>query len=120
MARNTHHLAGKRQSLIALEVRDPVDDGYGNQVSGEFAEKFQQYAEITYLKGGENVMASRLESHQPAVISVLADEPQMTTVTPDWRVREIDTGILFNVRTITRTPNRAYFEMLCETGVNPG
>ena len=120
MARTAHHLAGKRQSLIAFERRAPVDDGYGNTVSGDFVPVFEQYAEINFLKGGEAVMASRLESRAPAIISVLADDPRMPDVTADWRIRIVETGVLFNIRQITKTPNRAYYEILGETGVNPG
>lgn len=120
MAKAQHHLAGKRQTIIAFEQRDRIDDGYGNRVSGEFVEKFQQYAEINFLRGGETVIAARLESRAPAIISVLADDTRMNSVTPDWRIVVAETGETFNIRTITKTPNRAYFELLCETGVNPG
>lgn len=120
MAKAAHHPAGKRQTRITFEKREAVDDGYGNTVSGDFVGLFDQYAEIAFLRGGETVIASRLESRQPAIISVLADDERLATVTADWRVRVVEDGQLFNIRTITRTPNRAYYEMLCETGVNPG
>ena len=118
MAR-TSHPAGKRDNLIAFEKRTEVDDGYGNTVAGDFEFQFEQYAEVIFLKGGESVIAARLESRQPAVISVLASV-QMQAVTNDWRARDTRSETLFNIRSITQTPNRAYFELLCETGVNEG
>lgn len=118
MARRTHR-AGHRFDLIAFEEREQIDDGYGNTVSGDFTFRFEQHAEVIFLKGSEEVIAARLDSRQPAVISVIVSD-QMETVTPDWRARDTRSGTLFNIRTITKTPNRAYFELLCEIGVNPG
>jgi len=119
MARQ-HHVSGQRYDRVAFEQRDPVDDGYGNTVSGDFVSKFEVYAQISFLKGGEAVMASRLQSRKNSIISVLADDGPMATVNADWRIRHVEDGTLFNIRDITRTPNRAYYEILCESGVNPG
>ena len=120
MAKQTHHTAGQRFDRVAFEQRDPVNDGYGNTISGPFLSKFEAYAQISYLRGGETVMAARLKSHSQAIISVLAAEVPDPGVDETWRVRQVEADTLFNIRTITLTPNRAYYEILAETGVNPG
>lgn len=98
------------------ETHDPDDDG---NTLGEWVEQFRCRAGYIHLRGGENVVASRLQGEHPQVIFVRASR-QARAVTPDWRVRDVRTGIAFNIRDISPTADRAWLDFLCQSGVADG
>lgn len=111
--------AGQLQERVAFDERTALDDGYGNTVSGDFVERFQQAAGYTYLRGDEAVDAARLASRQPIVIRT-RNSVQARAVTPAWQARDVRKGTLFNIRTITTDDSREFLEMLVESGVATG
>lgn len=104
------------------ETNDPHDDG--NYV-GDWVEQFQVAAGFIHLRGGESVLASRLQGQHVQVIFVPASK-QSRSVTTDWRVRDVRsgefdadgrwTGITFNIRDVTPTTDRMWIDFLCESG----
>ena len=113
------------QMRIVFDSPSPVSDGQGGQEDG-WTEEFETDARFTWLRGGETVMASRLEGRQPVVIRVrksgLSD-----AITTDWRIRdtrdgafdssEYWTGPVYNIRSIVPTDDRRWYDITAESGV---
>lgn len=110
--------AGNLDNRIAFESRVTLTDEYGN-VQEEWSEQIVVWARKQYLVGGETVMASRLDGRQPAALTVRRS-PDTAQITVGWRARDVDTGELFNIRSINVTEDRAWVNVLCEKGVPSG
>lgn len=107
--------AGDLYYRVAFDKRAEVDDGYGNTVS-DWQEQFQCRAAYRHLRGGESVMAGRLQGKHTQVIIVRASS-QTRQVTTDWRVRDVRTGEAFNIRDVTHETDRMWISFLVERGV---
>lgn len=107
--------AGDLYYRVAFDRRAEVDDGYGNTVS-DWVEQFQCRAAYHHLRGGESVMAGRLQGRHAQIIVVRASS-QTRQVSTDWRVRDARNGEIFNIRDVTAETDRALISMLCERGV---
>jgi head-tail adaptor len=108
--------AGKFRDLLAFEVRQAIDDGMGNEVSGDFVEQFRDHAEMAALRGSETVMASRLSGKQPFLVTVRCHTNTMR-VTPDWRAVNARTGVAYAITTSVVRPKRDYVDLTCIEGV---
>lgn len=99
----------KRATL--LEPIEAVDaDG---QVVQSWADRGTVWCNWTPRRGGEGVMQARIESRNPAIITVRASA-LTRRITSEWRVR-ID-GREFEVKEDpTETPDRAFLEFYAET-----
>lgn len=107
--------AGDLRNRAIFEVQGATSDGAGGMTTA-WAEQFTRWAQYIHLKSGEAVMAGRLAGKHSQVIRVRADS-QTRTVTADWRVRDKRTGTVFNVRDVTQPDDRAFIDLLCESGV---
>lgn len=111
--------AGALYYRVGLQVRvddnpdSPVD--YGNTVS-EWQEQFAVRAEFIHLRGGEAVLAGRLEGRHTQVIRIRSSSASRT-ITTDWRVVDKRTGDIFNIRDIEHETNRRFIALTCEKGV---
>lgn len=113
MARIT---ANDLRDRVSLEKREEIDDGYGGTV-GAWVPQFERNACILLSKGGETVIAARLQSVQPALIIVRYDA-QTAAITAAWRLIETRSGTVYNIRTVADMERRGRFiTMLCESGV---
>lgn len=113
MARIT---ANDLRDHVSLEKREEIDDGYGGVV-GQWVPQFERNACILLSKGGETVIAARLQSVQPALIIVRYDA-ETATITAAWRLIETHSGTIYNIRTSADMERRGRFiTMLCESGV---
>lgn len=92
-----------------------VLDGAGGTES-VFAEHFTAWAAYTHLRGGEAVMAGRLAGQHPLVVRVRASS-QTRQVTSAWRVRDTRTGEFYAIRDVTPSEDRAWIDLLCQSGV---
>lgn len=93
----------------------PPSDEYGN-VLADWEEQFEVYAGIKPLKGGEDVIASRLSGVQPVVIRVRFST-NSERIRPDWRAIDIRTGIEYNIRSIADMDGkRRFFDILATAG----
>lgn len=112
----TRITANALRDRVSLEKREEIDDGYGN-VYGQWVAQFERDACILLSKGGETVIASRLQSIQPALIIVRYDT-ETATITAEWRLIETRSGTVYNIRTSADMERRGRFiTMLCESGV---
>src|SRR5690606_12771504 len=95
---------------------EEVDDGYGNTY-GQWVPQFERDACILPSKGGETVIAARLQSVQPALIIVRYDV-ETATINAAWRLIEIRSGTAYNIRTVADIERRGRFiTMLWAPGV---
>jgi head-tail adaptor len=119
--------AGQLYERVAWDKREPVDDGYGNS-EGAFVEQFQCRAGFTYLRGGETMIAGRLQGKQPIVVRVRSSS-STRQIGPDWRMRDarkgswtdssetVWSGPTYAVRSIAATPDRMWLDVMVEEGV---
>ncbi|PKA40449.1 head-tail adaptor protein [Rhizobium sullae] len=110
--------AGTLRERVSFSVRNEQDDGYGNVASG-WVEQFQDAASYTHLRGGETIIAARLENRHPVVIRVRAST-KTRSVTADWKLTDKRTGVEYAIRDVTHDVERAYIDFLCESGVAIG
>lgn len=114
MAKNSFS-AGKLRETVAWDERAMVDDGYGNEV-GSFAEQFRTRAGFTFLRGGETVMAARLEGRQPLVVRVRRSS-DTERIANEWRMRDLKTGTVYAVRAAAPTEHPGFLDIVVEGGV---
>lgn len=107
--------AGELRNRVMFERQGSASDGAGGTTTA-WADQFERWAAFVHLKGGEAVMAGRLAGKHSQVIRVRADS-LTRTVTADWRLRDKRAGTVFNVRDVTHTEDRAFIDLLCESGV---
>jgi SPP1 family predicted phage head-tail adaptor len=110
--------AGYLDQMVAFDKREEVDDGAGNTV-GQWVEQFKSPAGYQHLRGGESVMADRLQGKHPQIITIRSNT-NTRSITTDWRVRDARTDRAFNIRDITPTSDRAFLDLLVENGVADG
>lgn len=108
--------AGDLDRRFRFEKRADADDGFGN-TKAEWVPQFKRWAGLIYRRGGEGVIAGRLEGRQPAIMKVRRDG-STSQISNDWRCIDDHDGTVFAIReNPTRTPDRMYLEMLVEAGV---
>lgn len=111
--------AGDLKERIALERRMEINpdapNDYGNTVGG-WVSQGEVWAQYVFLRGGEAVIAGRLQGRQPVVVRVRASA-LTRQVAPEWRVRDVRSGVIYAVRSVTETADRAAVEVLAESGV---
>lgn len=107
--------AGPQRERIAFDKRDQSSDG-GGGITTAFSEQFVLWASYTHLRGGETVIAGRLEGKHPAIIRVRASVNSRLIGT-DWRARDERAGTTYAIRDVTWTPDRKWIDLLCESGV---
>lgn len=111
--------AGKMRERVTLSRRiaanpDAPDD-LGN-VESHWEDLCTVWAEYIHLKGGEAIIAGRLQGRHPLVIRLRASSFSREIAT-DWRVIDARTGTVFAIKDVTHTPDRAWIELLAESGV---
>ena len=116
---STGGASGRLRERITLWSRiqsnpDAPND-LGN-VEAEWVDRGSVKAEPIHVRGGEAVMAGRLQGRHTQIMRVWASALTRSIET-DWRVTDARTGAEFAVRDVTVTPDRRWVELLCESGV---
>lgn len=106
--------AGELRERFEFQERPSQSDGYGNE-QGPWQARYECAARRQMLRGGETVMASRLEGRQPAVLTIRANS-MARRITTDWRARDIRTEEIWNIRSISPSEKRDFIELLVEKG----
>lgn len=107
--------AGALQDRLGFQKLGEASDGAGGVISS-FAEIFVCRARIMHQRGGEGILAGRLEGRHTIVARVRAST-DARAVTSDWRVVDKRSGTVYAVRDVTPSDDRAYIDFLCESGV---
>lgn len=113
MAKKT--VAGKLFERVAFESQDSASDGFGGRLT-QWVERFSRAAAYHHLRGGETVLAARLENRHPQVITVRRCS-ETIRVSSEWRIRDTRTGAVFAIKDVEPETNRAYISFLCEKGI---
>lgn len=104
-----------RPKRVAFDSPSLAPDGSGGQEAG-WSEEYICSARFAYLRGGETVMAGRLEGKQPVIARIRRNSASLQ-INPTWRLRETSTGEAFNIRSAQPTPDEMEVDILCESGV---
>jgi head-tail adaptor len=67
---------------------EQIDDGSGNFLESGWDEQFTRWAALMPMRGGEGLIADRLEGLGPAVLVVRLDS-ETRTITPEWRAVDL-------------------------------
>ena len=110
--------AGKLREKLLFQRRAIVDDGFGNEQSGDFATVFTAAADLIPLKGGEPVLAARLSGVQPYIIRIRSCTAARE-VTTAWRVIDArQQSRTFNITAAVDPDNKnAWLEIMATQGV---
>jgi SPP1 family predicted phage head-tail adaptor len=110
---------GKMRHRVTFSRRDMIDDGYGNEVSGPWVDQFTVFGSVQPRFGGEAIAAARLAGQQPYQVVVRQDE-KTRQIETEWRAVDEDSGTELAIISIVDSDDRrAYFELLCQSGVAP-
>jgi SPP1 family predicted phage head-tail adaptor len=106
---------GDLEERVFLQRPTATPDGMGGTEAG-WEDAFETRAHFRYLRGGETVLAGRLQGRL-SVVATIPSHHAARQVTSDWRVRDAREGTIYNVRSIIPSDDRAYLELTCESGV---
>lgn len=111
--------AGKLVERVAFDRRCAVDDGFGNETSGDWVEQFQIQAAFIFMRGSETIVNGRLQNRAAMIVRVRACA-LTKDVDVEWQMRDVRRGTTYNIRDITNDNSRAVLDLLCESKVNTG
>lgn len=107
--------AGSLSERVAFLQQVEGDDGYGGVVVG-WQEQWQEPARLQPKLGSEPVVAGRLQGIQPYLLTVRSST-RTRSVTPAWRVRNVRTGVTYNIKTAVNVDERnQWLELLVVEG----
>lgn len=112
--------SGELKHKVAFQVHtesnpdSPRD--YGN-VFSDWVTSFERRAAFKHLRGGETIIAARLEGRHTQIIRVRAST-ETRSVTPEWRIVDARDQTVYNIRDVTPTEgDNAWLDFLVEKGV---
>lgn len=111
----TNNSAGQLTERVSFEQKGNAPDGYGGTTTA-FVERFTCRAGFRHLRGGEAVLAGRLEGQHTLIIRVRASS-LTEAVTGDWRVRDVRTGKIYEIKDPEPETNRMFISFTCQSGV---
>ena len=107
--------AGSRRYRVAFDEIATDDTSYGI-AAGEYDEQFRRFARLRSLPGSEPVIAQRLTGVNPVEIECVSDS-ETRSVTEAWRIRDVNSGVAYNIRSIVPDEKRKRIRFICEKGV---
>lgn len=107
--------AGDLRYRVQCQSRGGGPDGEGNVIPGPFETRFTCAAAFKHLRGGEDVMAARLENRHPMLVT-LRRSSQTQQITADWRLVDARNGATFAVKDVTAETDRKWITLLVESG----
>jgi head-tail adaptor len=110
--------AGDLFHSFAFDKRIKSKRGDGVEVGG-WEQQFKCRAGVINLRGGESVMAGRLQGQHSQIVFVRASSVSREATT-EWQARDLRTGVAYNIREITRSDDRLWLDFLCQSGVATG
>jgi SPP1 family predicted phage head-tail adaptor len=110
--------AGQLRDRITFQARGVVDDGYGNEISGPWADQFTVSARVTTSPGRETVTAQRLQGINPVDVWVRWSS-QTVNIKTEWRAVDArDSSRVFAILSVTDPEEywRQYRLLSCTLG----
>lgn len=110
--------SGDLREKFTIRRATLADDGHGGKIE-TWADYLTCAAEITFSRGGETVIAARLQAQQPAILRIRTSALARGILPTDKAVNA-RTGEVFNIREYPREArdSRGYLEFLVQAG-NP-
>lgn len=110
--------AGDLRYKVHCQKETDGADELGNSVAGAggWQTQFSVRAAYRHLRGGESVMAGRLQGQHTQIITVRASS-QTKQITSDWHLIDARSGEAFAVKDVTHETDRRWISLLCERGV---
>ena len=106
--------AGKLDQRAAFASPTSTTDVYGGTEDG-WQDEFIAWCSVRYLRGTETVMAARMDSKRPVLLT-LRKSPDSEQVHSGWKATI--NGDAYNIREEPRpTDDRLYLEFIAEGGV---
>lgn len=110
----TKYKAGQLYQSVTFGIVTKVPDGQGG--FKEVPETVATRAHFRYLRGGEVVLAARLSGRQPIVATVRLNS-ETRRISVDSTMRDVRTGVHYNIRSVVPTDDRQFLEITAESGV---
>lgn len=109
--------AGKLTQSVEFDLIAQIPDGQGGHTRQP--ETIKTRAHFRFLRGGEQVIASRLSGVQPVVVTVRRSE-KTKQITSTTVMRDLRTGTIYNIRAVVTTDDRQFMEITAQSGVTVG
>lgn len=100
--------AGKLRDLLIFQQRA---EGASGDRTGTWTSEFGRWSQTIILKGGEGVLAQRIQGQQPTLLVVRAC-PETRQIDNSWRAVDERTRQVFDLSSATETDDRAWIEVL--------
>lgn len=110
--------AGQLRQVLIAQRRVEQEDQYGN-TQGEWQEQARFNASVEARRGGEAVIAGRLQGTVTYIVTARYSIAA-AAVQPDWRLVDARSGAVYNIRTWVPRPKRDYIDGDVEMGVADG
>ncbi|WP_167765430.1 MULTISPECIES: head-tail adaptor protein [unclassified Brevundimonas] len=107
--------AGDLKDRVRFEERGQTPKGH----LGDWQEHCTVWAQIKWLRGGESVVAQRLEGRQPAAI-VVRTSTQARLIDPAFRAVDARTGRTFNIKAVSPAKEAGFIDILAVSGEADG
>ncbi|MCO6423834.1 head-tail adaptor protein [Sinorhizobium meliloti] len=109
--------AGSLRSKLNFQQRTVGDDGFGNEIVGDFATVFTDAAEIIPRMGSEAVMGARLQGLQPVTIRVRS-HVATRDLDATWRAVDARSGAVYAITSppVNVDQKNAFIDMLATIG----
>lgn len=101
---------------VAFDALVGTPDGSGGTAT-TWEVQFTARAQFRYLRGGESIIAARLSGTQPVVVKIRS-QSAARQITPEWRMRDVRRGTVYNIRTVIPSDDRQWIEITAESGVS--
>lgn len=108
--------AGPLRELLMAESRSPIDDGMGNEISGPWTEQSLHPASLVARRGGEAVIAGRLQG-TVSFVATARYSMACAAISTDYRFRSTRSGQTYSILTAIARPGRDYIDFDVVTGV---
>lgn len=110
--------AGELRDRFTVQRDMAEPDWTGHPGDPDWQDQFTVWGKITFMRGGETVIAARLTAKQPAILTIRISD-QALTILPSDRIVDARTGEMFNIREQPRRcrDDPGLLEMLIEAGV---
>jgi len=103
--------AGQLKDRISFSQREP--DANGVRL-GDWGEPLTVWAQLTWLRGGEGVLAQRLAGRQPVVITV-REFAATRAIDNSWRaVNAHDLAQVFDIKSAASSREAGFIDILAE------
>jgi head-tail adaptor len=111
-------VAGSMSERFRFDRRVATGDQYGGGETA-FSPVFETSASRRFLRGGEAVLASRLEGRQPVLLTIRSSL-QSREITSAWRAVDARSGESYNVTAVNPGADRQWIEILAISGAGDG